>query len=97
MKKDTIVYLLPLPDYYTEQIPGYQWVYDQIRDVVYVLSDEKIDFPSKTLKELVRELSYNPFEQSGPLTDDQQLMLDINTNLEYLVCLADLGLLGGEI
>lgn len=93
---DTKVYLIPnSEEWYTKQIPGKRWTIKN--DYIYTISDEKLNYPSKTLKELIRELGYNPFEQNGPLTDDQQLMLDINTNLEYLVCLADLGLLGGEI
>lgn len=96
MDINTKVYIIPYDNFFVNVLMS-KLQFIKHGNVVYSISKDELDFPSKTLKELTRELGYNPFEQDGPLTEDQQLLLDINTNLEYLICLADLGLLGGEI
>lgn len=94
MNPNTKVYLIPLTEeWYTKQIPGQQWVFSS--KYIYVISEEKLEFEFLTLKELSDQLGYNPFEQTEPTPESDVLMTEIALNLDYLICLADLGLLGG--
>lgn len=96
MEPSTLVYRIPNPEeWYTKPIPGYTWVFTS--DYLYVISDENLDYPTTTIKELIRNLGYNPFEQSAPTPENELLMLEIAAGLDYLTCLADLGLLGGGL
>lgn len=94
MNPNTKVYLIPNPEeWYTKQIPGQQWVFSS--EYIYVISDEELEFESMLLKDLEKQLRYNPFEQTEPTPENELLMMEIASNLDYLTCLADLGLLGG--
>lgn len=85
------VHLIPFTqEWYTKQIPGYMWAYTP--EFIYVISEDELDFPTKTLGEITKELRYNPFEQSVPTPESELLLLDIAANLDYLVCLKDLEL-----
>lgn len=95
MDPKTIVYIIPTDmNFNHNEIPGHSFVYHENK--LYVISDEELDYPTRKLSELTRELGYNPFETTGPLPESEKLMLEIASNLEYLICLADLGLLGGD-
>lgn len=96
MDVNTKIYIIPYSEWSRNLEQMYELQFMHGNGVVYAISDEELDFPSKTLKELTRELRYNPFESSGPLTEKEKLLLDISNNLDYLVCLADLGVLGGD-
>lgn len=95
MSPNTKVYLIPFSkEWYRKKIPGHTWVYTD--DYILVVSDNELEYGSKTLKELTAEMGYNPFTMEKPTPESELTTYEMSINLEYLVCLADLGLLGGD-
>ena len=91
MQPDQIVYLIPnTAEWLNKPIPGYSWV--RLEKYICTLSHEKLDYETTTIKELMKSLRYNPFEQSGPTPEKDLMLMKMANDLEYLICLKELGL-----